>query len=478
MTTEHDSEALPQPTPGRPAGPRWWHLVLIGVSAVVLVLAGWFGVKAVDALFRTKASLARAVGNPLRVAVGEVTDEEISEVVGGTTLAQGLLAVSINVVVSEGRVKAVRTDLGKVVRAGDVMVEFDTDVFREAVERGRLQVEMATAELQKTRAERQTKIGELRNAVTAARERRAFWTSAAETTAKTFERTRALWEQRVVALADVEQARMKWEEAKSTLATAHLDLVRAENELQNEPVVSQALMEAAQFKVGLAQQERAQAQRNMNETVVKAPHAGVIAQRSVDPGEWVKSGKTMFTLDLLDPIYAVAQIEQEKASYVAVGREASVIFDSYPTQVHRGKIAKIDPTIDPVKRTFRVFVELANPGSQLRPGMAAFTRIENRRRVTLVPRLAVINATGAPSVDATVYVLDNDRVEARKVKLGRPEGLGRLEVLAGVKPGEWVVIHGQKDLNPGDRVTPDRVTREAPVPGPEKSAPVRLPRSG
>jgi RND family efflux transporter MFP subunit len=140
-----------------------------------------------------------------------------------------------------------------------------------------------------------------------------------------------------------------------------------------------------------------------------------------------------------------------------VGQDAEIVFDSFPTTIQRGKVAKIDPTIDPARRTFKAYVLLGNPSLKLRPGMAAFSRLKNTRRVTLVPRLAVINPTGAPSIDATVFVVEDSIARARKVKLGKPEGLGLVEVLDGLKDGEWVVIHGNRELNPGDRVDARKV---------------------
>jgi RND family efflux transporter MFP subunit len=223
-------------------------------------------------------------------------------------------------------------------------------------------------------------------------------------------------------------------------------------------MATQSLTAAAQFKLGVAQQDLAQARRNMEETAVRAPNAGVVTQRNVDPGVWVKGSKPLFLLDRIQPIYAVAEIPQEKAAYVSLSQQASVVFDSYPTETFRGAITKIDPTVDPSKRSFKAFVTLDNPGLRLRPGMAGFTRIENRRKVTLVPRIAVINPTGAPSVEATVFVLEGDRVQTRKVRLGKPEGVGKVEVLGGLSPGEHVVVWGQKDLNPGDRVKPEGVS--------------------
>lgn len=441
---------------------RRWPRLVIGLGVLLaLVPVGWVAARtAVDRYLTTAPSMARAVGNPIPVVVAEIRREEITELIGGTTLAESLLSLSINAAVSEGRISEVKGELGALVRPGQALLGFDTGVFREALERSQLQVRTAKSELQKLHAEMQGRRRELVEGVSAARGRVAYWSEATETAAKTYQRLTVLWDRKVIALTELEQAKLKAEEAKAALASAQLELTKVENELKSEPAVAQAQLDSVRFKVGAAEQELARTKRDLENTVITGPTAGIIAQRSVNPGEWVKSGKTLFALDQIDPIYAVASIEQEKSSHIRVGQSAEVVFDSFPSETFQGKVAKIEPSIDPAKRTFKAFVALDNRTLRLRPGMAAFTRIRSSRQVTLMPRPAVINPTGSPSVDAAVFVVDQDTVALRQVKLGRAEGPGHVEVLGGIEPGQWVVVHGQRELNPGDRVT----TRTAGAP--------------
>jgi RND family efflux transporter MFP subunit len=458
-----DRSELPVDAEGPPKVPRrkrwWWVLVALGLVGI-LGAGAWLGARVVNVLLTRKPRIARLVGNPIPVTVAPVTREEISEVIGGTTLAESFLSIALNSVVTQGRVDAVPVELGQAVRPGHTLLEFDVKVFREALERARLQVTTARADLRKTEAEQKTRSVELRDAVVAARKFVAYSETAAETSRVAYERTKALYEQQVVALAELEQAKVKWDQAVAGLSAAALGLVKAENELKNEAVVAQAEIEAARAKLGVAEQELAQAEKNMENTVVVAPRAGVVSQRLVDPGEWVKAAQALLVVDQIDPIFAVAQIEQEKSTYVSLGQVAEVVFDALPTETRRGPIVKIDPSIDPLKRTFKAFVRLDNPSLELRPGHAAFTRVTSRRTVTLLPRVGIINPTGAPSTDATVFVVEESRAVVRKVKLGKPVGVGSVEVLSGVEPGEWVVIYGQLDLNPGDVVTPEKLDPE------------------
>jgi HlyD family secretion protein len=443
---------------GRSPGSRPWRRLLIISGAVLLVvLAVAVGGKAVQALFKTKGNLARMAGMPIQVKIAQVTAEDINEVIGGTTLGEGFEQLQIISVVTEGRVLSVKTDLGQLVKPADVMLEFDIHVFQQVLDRAKLAVQAAQANLRKLEAERDTRLAELKAAVATAKERLTSARTTEDTAHKMYDRTKVLYDKQVVALADLELIQVRWDDAKTALSLAGTDLLRAEDALKNEALVIQALIDAARAQLGLALQDLAQAQRDMQNTKVPAPAVAVVSARKVNPGEWIKGPQTLFTIDRVEPIYATAQIEQEKSAYVSVGQDAEVVFDSYPTRIQRGRIYKIDPSIDPVRRTFKAYVLLQNPSLELRPGMAAFTRMKSSRRVTLVPRLAVINPTGAPSIEATVFVVENSKAVVRKVKLGKAEGLGRVEVLDGLRAGEWVVIYGNKDLNNGDLVNAEKV---------------------
>ncbi|MBI4635616.1 MAG: efflux RND transporter periplasmic adaptor subunit [Candidatus Rokubacteria bacterium] len=443
----------PLPAPRR----RRWRRIAVGGGILGLLLAmAALGIQLFGALLQERPTLSRAIGKSLRVTAAQVTEEEIGEVIGGTSVGQSLISIAINTAIGEGRVLVVKVDVGDLVRAGQALLEFDTAVFRETLEKSRLQVESAKVELEKLLAVQKTRALELKEGVVAAREKLSSARTSEETNANTYQRTTILYERKVVALAELEATRVKWEDARSALATAISDLLKAENALANDPAVAKAELEAAQYTLALATQTYAQAAKDLENTVVRAPRTGIIASRTADPGEALKSGNPLFVLDLIDTIYAAADIEQEKRPYVSLDQDAEVVFDSYPTRTFRGKIAKIDANIDPTKRTFKTYVLLQNPSLELRTGMAAFTRINRTRRVTLVPRLAVINATGSPAIDATVFVVENSAATLRKVKLGKAEGPGKMEVLDGLKPGEWVVIHGQLEINPGDRVLVER----------------------
>ena len=180
----------------------------------------------------------------------------------------------------------------------------------------------------------------------------------------------------------------------------------------------------------------------ISEVAVRAPADGVVIARNVNPGQVVAAGQEVFTVTDLRTVWAIGDLYEKDFSAVRVGSEAAVTVPATPGLPLRGRVAYIDPRVDPATRTAKVRVEVPNKGADLRLGMYVTLSFESRAggHVTLVPRDAV-QAVGNRNV---VYVLlegGEGRFAERTVKLGAALGES-LEVLDGVKPGELVVTAG------------------------------------
>jgi RND family efflux transporter MFP subunit len=180
----------------------------------------------------------------------------------------------------------------------------------------------------------------------------------------------------------------------------------------------------------------------VSEVTVRAPAAGVVIARGVNPGQVVSAGQELFTVTDLSTVWAIGDLYEKDFPAVRVGSEATVTVPVSTGAPLRGRVAYIDPRVDPATRTAKVRVEVPNKGSDLRLGMYVTLSFETRSggHVTLVPRNAV-QSVGNRNV---VYVLvegGEGRFAERSVKLGAALGES-LEVLDGVKPGELVVTTG------------------------------------
>jgi RND family efflux transporter MFP subunit len=154
-------------------------------------------------------------------------------------------------------------------------------------------------------------------------------------------------------------------------------------------------------------------------------------------------------LGIIDKIYMLAKVAEEKISYVHQNMTAEVLFDSFPNDPLKGIIAKIDPNTDPKTRTFIAYVEIPNRDLKLTPGLTGFTRINYSKNALVVPSIAVINPVGE---NATVFVVGGDLIaHIKRVKTGLSAG-GRTEILEGLKEGDRVAFAGIQALKEGDKV--------------------------
>lgn len=180
-----------------------------------------------------------------------------------------------------------------------------------------------------------------------------------------------------------------------------------------------------------------------SELALAAPVSGTVVSRAVNPGEVVEANKELLRVADLSNVWVVAQVFERDLARVVVGSGASVTSDAYPGRVFRGRVAFVDPQLDPSTRTAQVRVEIANPSLALKLGMfvnVAFGALGTAEATApTVPASAVQHVGGRTFVflataDAGTYVM-------RAVRLGA-ETSGRLPVLEGLAVGDRVVTEG------------------------------------
>ena len=200
-------------------------------------------------------------------------------------------------------------------------------------------------------------------------------------------------------------------------------------------------IETARSRLALLDAEDgAEADRSTFE--VRAPSAGVVTARAVNPGQNVDPAMALFTISDLSSVWVVADVYERDLAAVRVGQVARVTAGAYPDQVVTGRVSYIDPAMRQETRTAQVRVQVPNAGGHLRFGMFADVRIHRPAAAdaVVVPRTAV-HAIGDRHV---VYVPVLGRAGAfteREVSLGEAGG-DDVPVLSGLAAGEAVVTEG------------------------------------
>jgi RND family efflux transporter MFP subunit len=179
----------------------------------------------------------------------------------------------------------------------------------------------------------------------------------------------------------------------------------------------------------------------VSEVIVTSPADGTILVRTVNPGQVVGAGHELFTVADLTTVWVIGEVYEQDLAAVRVGAPASVVAPAPGGRPLRGRVAYIDPRLDPATRTAKVRVEVPNAEGVLRLGMFAqmtFT-VSRGERGVLMPR-AALQSIGGRTV---VYVATDDegRFVERPVRVGAPIG-DALQALEGLKAGERVVTEG------------------------------------
>ena len=174
---------------------------------------------------------------------------------------------------------------------------------------------------------------------------------------------------------------------------------------------------------------------------MRAPIAGVIAELGVREGMTLMPGAMMFRINGLGSVWVNAEVPEARADALRTGMSARARTPSLPERVFQGRVAAVLPEVNPVTRTLKARIELANPGAALVPGMFATVELLPTARAPslLVPSEAVI-PTGERKV--VIVALEGGRFQPVDVQTGE-EAMGQTEIRKGLSAGQKVVVSGQ-----------------------------------
>ncbi|MGB9368683.1 MAG: efflux RND transporter periplasmic adaptor subunit [Xanthobacteraceae bacterium] len=248
---------------------------------------------------------------------------------------------------------------------------------------------------------------------------------------RVMDRQSGLMNDKVTSQRELDSARNDFAAAESDLATAQGTLMAARNKLR--VIVGRDKAEV----------ERLERERSVNPLItINAPIDGTVIARKVGPGQYVRS-------DVADPLYSIADLStmwlkanvpETEIANVRVGHEIEVRVTALPDRVFNARIIAIGASSDTATRRIVVRSEIPNPDRLLRADMFANFKITvgGSDPAPVVPVEAVIRDGN----EATVWVVREPMLFARrKVRLGM-EREGRVQILDGLAAGEHVVGRG------------------------------------
>ncbi|MCD8313175.1 MAG: efflux RND transporter periplasmic adaptor subunit [Bacteroidales bacterium] len=189
----------------------------------------------------------------------------------------------------------------------------------------------------------------------------------------------------------------------------------------------------------------------LENAVLRSPIDGVVSARNYDRGDMYGMQAPIYTVQQIVPVKLNIGISEGDYTKVKKGDNVTLTVDAFPGKTFRGRVNRIDPTIDFITHTCNVEIIVQNSDMVLRPGMyARVTVMLETRHSIVIPDTAVIKQSG--SGERYVYVLNEDNtVSFRVVELGRRMEAEQ-EILSGLDEGETVVISGQAAIRDGAQV--------------------------
>jgi RND family efflux transporter MFP subunit len=350
----------------------------------------------------------------LNVSVAMVESREVHRTVEavGSLFAYDDVTVSPEV---DGRAEKVLVDVGDHVTKGQVLAQILPLEYELAVAQQQAQLNQARAKL--GLAEGQEELGDPTDAASV--KKAAADLANAE---QKFRRTAELTQQGVVSKQTYDE-----DEANDKAMKAAYDL---------------ALQDVTNMQAAVKQDEAVLelAKKKLRDTSIRAPFDGFIKERDVTVGQYLKAATTpspAFGIVNIDPMRARLKVPEKMAAWVMVGQPIEVSVEAFPDRTFKGKVWRINPSVDATTRTFDVEGLVENHESLLKPGFFTKSSILTSKveTVLVIPRRSMSYAYGIYKV----YVINGNKLKEMEVKIGDQSG-DDVEVLEGVKEGDRLAI--------------------------------------
>lgn len=276
------------------------------------------------------------------------------------------------------------------------------------------------------------------------------------------DRMQGLVQKQAATIAMLDEARAQHDVSEASRVAAEAAVRSAKARLQ----ITVAERQAAEAEIATAEARLVESGKAIEEidtmldyATLRAPFAGVVTSRNVDPGDFV-SGSTATGGDGQRPLFHVEQqsrlrvrvaVPERDAADVNAGDPVALACDALPGPPLTAVVSRVARRLDPSTRTMVVEIDLDNRDRRLLPGMfgraTITTRVESE--VLVLPASAVrTDPTGA----AHVLILDEDgRARQVAVTIGVDDG-SELQIVSGLKGHERIIDAFVGSIKPGQLV--------------------------
>lgn len=427
------------------SGPSPWAKSIIFGGVAIIVLLG------------IAALVYRFIGNTPEVDVVRAAAEGGDMPAGSVVLtATGYIVahhtINVNSKVT-GRVKWIGVEKGDKVKEGQVLVRLEDDEFRAQYEQAKGAADSARAYYEELQhGSRPEEIAQAQHNLNEAR-------ATAANDKITLDRTRDLYTQGVDSKQALDDAQSKFDSDEQRANSLNQSFQLSKIGPRPEEIAR------AKGQLTQAEGQEAYAKSLFDATVIRAPVAGTILDRTAEKGELITAqfassaeggpqGSVVSLADLND-IQADLDIAQDDFAKLTPHQKAIVSVDAFPDLHWNGVIAEVSPEANRQKATIEVKVQILNPDQHLRPEMNTTVRFiadEDNSKTNAQQAGAYVPSAGIRGADGQNYVLIafDGKAVRRDVRILSQRSGGAL--VSGLNGGETIITTAPDDLKDGDKI--------------------------
>src|SRR6056297_3175281 len=339
---------------------------------------------------------------------------------------------------------------GDLVKEGDLLLEFDDDIAQAEYEQALAQISLAETKLENAsdlndeslKEEIEQAELEIQNAVSELERRQYLYQNDAieeikveqqQHNVNVLKSKKKVLEQRLVELRNSRDNRVK--EAKEEIKRSEVAYQAAQKQYQ-----------VAEGNLNSAKASLNRAKVNLEKYNISSPINGVILDKTVEEGEYVQPGRTLFEIGTKDLQIEISPDEKE-LNLLSIGKKGYVSPEAFPNRKYEVEIFEIAPSIDSDRGTIEVYLKPTEENEVLIPNMSVSVEIisERKENVLLVP----INYVLEDNSSRYVYIFNNGTAQRQNIEVDKNYD-GKVIVTKGLQEGDKVL--NPTNLNDGQTV--------------------------
>jgi RND family efflux transporter MFP subunit len=305
-----------------------------------------------------------------------------------------------------GKVASLGYNVGSVVKAGDILIQLDTDTLSAQLRQAQAGLESAEAEA--AMAQSQASLAEIN--LNAAR--------------KLYDRTKTLYD-----AGAVPQSQMDDVTDKLDTAQYQYDNAMGPAQEQARAAVNTALANISNYQL------------QIDSAAIRSPINGILTRQDVNVGQVISTGSTVISIVETSNLKLKSTVTQDLLPLLSAGQEIDVTVDSYPGIILKGSITCIGPIAVSTGEVFPIEITVSNSGG-LSAGLSARASLFAVVKGIVVPASAVTQGSG----EKYVFVIRDSTAFRHTVKTGLKNDRA-VQILQGLKTGEEVAVSNVGSLS-------------------------------